>query len=565
MDETVGRTSTFTISFYILLGTVVLSYLIPRLFTAKEKDSTQCPKSVSTQFPEVKDNADAKTSEQTTEGSKIKKHKPARSLEAERKLKKSVLDSLADIEDLVCKYDVPAPRYTSYPPVPFWNKTETAPTQDDWLKVVKKCFDETNDDIGMAIYVHLPYCEQLCHYCACTKVITKYHDKVEDPYIDTVLKEWAIYRDYLISTSGKPNICEIYLGGGTPTFFSPSNLQRLINGLLEGCSLHPSHEFSFEAHPNSTSEEHLQILYDLGFRKLSLGIQDFDPDVQQIINRVQTYETVDNVMNMARRIGYTSICFDLIYGLPNQTMETTQQTITMVGSLQPDRIAYYSYAHVPWVNPRQRNFTEHHLPSKTDKRALYELGKKLFADMGYRDVGMDHFALPTDQLFIGKQNGTLHRNFMGYVAKKTQLLVGLGMSAISDAKYGYAQNEKNVKDYTKRVENGELPLIKGHEMTREDLIIKKAILDVACQGKVVITKELAQLLPDEFYVELKEMKEEGIVEFSGSPVTRDDKVLLEGELVVLSDYLGTIFLRNVCKLFDPTLRKVKYGGFSQAI
>ncbi|KAK9723394.1 hypothetical protein K7432_001954 [Basidiobolus ranarum] len=560
MGEEAATTSKLSLSLYLLLATVLFSVLIPRLFASKAEKSPGKP------LP-AEDSVEEKSEKttNTTASRQIKKHRPVRSLEQEKELRNTVLDSLADIEDLVCKYDVPAPRYTSYPPVPFWNKTEVPPTQEGWLNIVKKCFDETNNEFGMTLYVHLPYCEQLCHYCACTKVITKYHDKVEDPYIDAVLKEWEIYRSYLTSTSGKPKICEIYLGGGTPTFFSPSNLKRLIKGLLEGCDLHPSHEFSFEAHPNSTGEEHLKTLYDLGFRKLSLGIQDFDPDVQRIVNRVQTYETVEQVMHLARKIGYTSICFDLIYGLPNQTLETTQNTIAMVGELGPDRIAYYSYAHVPWVNPQQRNFTEHHLPSKTDKRSLYELGKKLFASMGYRDVGMDHFALPTDQLFIGKQNGTLHRNFMGYVAKQTHLLIGLGMSAISDAKYGYAQNEKNIREYTKKVDMGELPLIKGHEMSNEDLIIKKAILDVACKSKVVLTTELAQLLPDEFYVELKEMQSEGIVVLSGAPVTRDGILLLEGEVVELTDRLGTIFLRNVCKLFDPTLRTTKYSGFSKAI
>ncbi len=315
---------------------------------------------------------------------------------------------------LIKKYNVAGPRYTSYPTVPYWNDKPI--TVKEWSKSVKKTFDETNVHDGISLYIHLPFCESLCTYCGCNTRITINH-AVEKKYIAAVLKEWDMYLAMFVD---KPRIKEIHLGGGTPTFFSPENLKVLIDGIMDKSVACKDAEFSFEAHPNNTTEEHLKMLYSLGFRRLSLGIQDFDPKVQTIVNRIQPFEIVDKVVKQARKIGYTSINFDLVYGLPLQTRKSVIDTINKVNVLRPDRIAFYSYAHVPWVKPGQRLFTEKDLPQDDEKRALYEIGKEKFSEMGYAEIGMDHFALNSDTLYKAANEGKLHRNFMGYTHSYTK-------------------------------------------------------------------------------------------------------------------------------------------------
>jgi len=291
---------------------------------------------------------------------------------------------------LIQKYNIPGPRYTSYPTVPFWNKEGIS--EKEWTQSIQRAFNESNTDEGISLYIHMPYCENLCTFCACHKHITKRHS-VEDEYIETVLKEWKLYVKLL---EEKPSIREIHLGGGTPTFFSSENLKRMIDGIFESATRHSTFDFSFEAHPNDTTKEQLQTLFDLGFKRTSFGIQDYDPVVQRAINRVQPFENVDRVNRWSREIGYESISHDIIFGLPHQTKESIRNTIEQTVKQKPDRIAYYSYAHVPWIKGvGQRGFDENDLPKDEYKRELYELGKKLFFEAGYEEIGMDHFALPT--------------------------------------------------------------------------------------------------------------------------------------------------------------------------
>lgn len=453
-----------------------------------------------------------------------------------------------DRELLIDKYNVPVPRYTSYPTVPFWG--DDKPEVSEWLKVVKRSFDESNTTKGISVYVHLPYCERLCTYCACTKVITRNHG-VEEKYIDAVLQEWKIYLDTFAEA---PIIRELHLGGGTPTFFSPENLKKLINGLKAKAKLHPQHEFSFEGHPNNTTREHLEALYEVGFRRVSYGVQDFDPEVQRVINRKQSFEIVKEVTQIAREIGYHSVNFDLIYGLPKQRLSSVRDTFEKVAELKPDRIAYYSYAHVPWKTKGQRMFTEEDIPDSAGKRALYDLGKEKLAELGYSDVGMDHFSLPHDELFAAREEKRLHRNFMGYNTSHTELLIGLGASSISDAKYAYAQNPKAIKDYEAASMKGELDLEKGYFLTAEDLVVKRAILDITCRRELAFSEELKAYLPATINEELQVMADEGIIRLSNEKLEVTD--------------LGMIFLRNISKLFDNKLRYSKNGGdnmFSKAI
>lgn len=440
-------------------------------------------------------------------------------------------------DNLIQKYNIPGPRYTSYPTVPYWEQDSIDPVS--WKATVDRAFIESNASEGISIYIHLPFCESLCTFCGCHKRITKRHD-VETPYIDALLNEWSSYRRLF---SSMPKIKELHLGGGTPTFFSPENLKRLIDGIMQHTALAEGYELGLEAHPNNTSREHLQTLYDLGFRRCSFGVQDYDPLVQKTINRVQPYERVRQVTDGAREIGYTSISHDLVFGLPHQTLANVIDTINKTNQLLPDRIAFYSYAHVPWIKGTgQRGFSEEDLPRDETKRALYEAGKQLFSELGYIEIGMDHFALETDSLCQAMINKTLHRNFMGYTARKTRLMIGLGMSAIGDSWYAFAQNEKTVPEYETRANRGELPVFRGHLLTEEDRLIRQHILNIMCHFETSWAKPEMQFPQlDECLQKLEEMKTDGLLRLEG------DKLLVPEA--------ARPFVRNICMAFDLRLMR----------
>ncbi|RKR83567.1 oxygen-independent coproporphyrinogen-3 oxidase [Mucilaginibacter gracilis] len=438
------------------------------------------------------------------------------------------------LQQLVNKYNIAAPRYTSYPTMPYWHVDDF--NVWEWKKSVSVSFKQSNASQGISVYIHLPFCENLCTYCGCNTRITKNHN-VEVPYIQAVLKEWAMYLKIFDET---PIISELHLGGGTPTFFSPQNLHMLISGILENATVHAQAEFSFEGHPANTTAIHLQTLYNLGFRRVSIGIQDFDATVQLIINREQSFEQVLNITADARRIGYTSINYDLIYGLPLQTVEGLINTVQMVTELRPDRIAFYSYAHVPWIKPGQRKFTENDLPDANLKRKLYEIGRSLFATYGYQEIGMDHFALPDDDLCIAEANGSLSRNFMGYTSQHTQLLVGLGVSSISDTGNAFAQNVKMVEAYLAYIDDDLLPTFKGHFLTNDDLVIKKHILNIMCKGETTWNHD----------TEPCPALEEGIKRLE--TIAQDGLIVLNPSGLKVTP-VGKRFLRNICMAIDARL------------
>ncbi|MBU2902217.1 oxygen-independent coproporphyrinogen III oxidase [Maribacter dokdonensis] len=440
---------------------------------------------------------------------------------------------------LVQKYNVPGPRYTSYPTVPFWDVNTFSGKK--WEETVKKSFHASNSLTGISLYIHLPFCENMCTFCGCHKRITKRHD-VELPYIKSILKEWSLYRAMF---DEKPVIKELHLGGGTPTFFSPEHLVFLIEGILRHADKAPDAEFSFEGHPNNTTKEHLQALYDVGFRRVSFGVQDYNETVQKAIHRIQPFDNVKNVTDWASEIGYTSISHDIIFGLPHQKLEHVINTIEKTKELKPDRIAFYSYAHVPWLAGNgQRGYNEEDLPAGDEKRKQYELGKELLLKFGYHEIGMDHFALETDSLYQAMEKGSLHRNFMGYTSFNTHLMVGLGASSISDSWFGFAQNVKNVEEYQNLVENDIIPLYRGHILTDEDQIIRRHILNLMCQFKTTWTA-FKLYLPqmDDILDRLKELEEDGIVTVKENSLTITEK--------------GRPFVRNVCMAFDLPLQKKK--------
>ncbi|MEY8759170.1 oxygen-independent coproporphyrinogen III oxidase [Chryseobacterium tongliaoense] len=442
------------------------------------------------------------------------------------------------MNSLIDKYNIPGPRYTSYPTVPYWDETTFSP--EKWKESVIRSFHETNPEEGISIYIHLPFCEALCTFCACHKRITKQHS-VETPYLESVLKEWQLYLQLF---NEKPKLKELHLGGGTPTFFSPKNLKTLLEGIFATVEIAEHPEFSFEGHPNNTTREHLQTLYDLGFRRVSFGVQDYDPKVQKAINRIQPFEKVKEVTELAREIGYRGISHDLVFGLPHQHWNAMEHTIRKTLELKPDRLAFYSYAHVPWIKGvGQRGFDENDLPSGEEKRRLYEDGKKLLESLGYIEVGMDHFSLEHDDLYQSLIQKKLHRNFMGYTSSKTQLMVGLGMSAISDSWYAFAQNVKTVEEYQKIVEEGEIPVVKGHILSQEDLIVRRHILNLMCQLET--TWDIQSSFPElkNALEMLKEMEKDELVEINDRQIKITEK--------------GRAFTRNVAMVFDLRMMRNK--------
>lgn len=438
---------------------------------------------------------------------------------------------------LISKYNIPGPRYTSYPTVPYWEELENFDVEK-WKTDVVSTFKTSNSSEGISLYIHLPYCEHLCHYCGCNKKITTQHG-VEVPYIERVLKEWGLYCDFL---PAKPIIRELHLGGGTPTFFSAKNLEKLITGILDKGGINSKSEFSFEAHPGNTTYEKLETLFQLGFKRLSLGVQDFNPEVQRVINRYQSVEEVEEVVRNARNIGYTSINFDLIFGLPKQTKSSITETIKKTIELNPDRIAYYSYAHVPWVSKAQRLYSEKDLPTDDEKRELYELGKEMLEEAHYIEIGMDHFALPNDELCISMEAKKLHRNFMGYTTAHTKLMIGLGVSSISDSWTAFAQNVKTIKEYERFIDNDQIPVFKGHFLTKEDQIIRKHILNLMCHFETEWCETEFQLIHiDSILNRLKELESDGLC------------VQIKNGLMVTEK--GQKFVRNICMAFDLRLER----------
>ena len=369
---------------------------------------------------------------------------------------------------------------------------------------------------------------------------------MEKPYLSLLLNEWKLYEEKLGFT---PAVNSLHFGGGTPTFLSPENLNMLMKHLLKN----KTSEFigSIEIDPRTCKTEHLDVLIENGIKRVSLGIQDFDPNVQKLINRHQPDSLVESLVEKIRAKGISSVNFDLIYGLPGQTKESILRTIEIVMKMKPDLIAFYSYAHLPDRIKNQRLIPESTLPSAELKRELYELGRKCLWDCGYAEIGMDHFALPSSYLHKAKDENGLHRNFMGYVDKKSSILLGLGPTSISDSSLSFAQNAKNMKEYEDLITKGNLPIEKGHTHSERDLFVQKIILDLMCQNKAFIGNSS---LPysDEILDELSKFKEDGIVE------------LVNNEIIITE--LGKAFVRNVAMSFDYYLREqTTKTKFSQTI
>lgn len=427
--------------------------------------------------------------------------------------------------NLVEKYSGNVPRYTSYPPVPSWNG---APTPEEWFNWVREAV-KNDPDAGIALYIHLPFCEQLCTYCACNKRITTNHG-VEEPYIDDLRKEWSLYRKHF---NIPMKLSELHLGGGTPTFFSAENLDKLLTFLLSDVEVLPEASFSVEVHPNNTRRDQLEVLYKHGFRRISIGVQSLDHTVQHLINRIQPMERVVAASDLAREIGFTSVNVDVIYGLPYQNTDVVKRDIEAILELRPDRVAHYGYAHVPWKHAGQRRYTETDLPRGRERFQSAELARAMFVEAGYVEIGMDHYALPGDRLAIAANHGYLHRNFMGYTDQRPNVLIGLGASSISESPFGFVQNEKHIEAYRDKLAQGESLFITGHTFTAEDHIMRRLVLDLMCG----LESALPAGCDDATLEQLQAMEEDRILKLKNNKLKVNPS--------------ARPFLRSVCKVFDP--------------
>lgn len=438
---------------------------------------------------------------------------------------------------LVQKYNIAGPRYTSYPTVPYWDTGNF--TVDKWKQSLKKSIKESNEKEGISLYLHLPFCESLCTFCGCNKRITKNHG-VETPYLTSILQEWQLYLELFEEV---PVIKELHLGGGTPTFFSAENLKIMLEGIFRHAKIAKDPDFSFEGHPNNTTKKHLEVLAELGFTRVSYGVQDYNFEVQKAIHRIQPFENVKRATQQAKETGYTSIGHDIIFGLPFQTKEHVINTIEKTKELMPHRIAFYSYAHVPWIKGNgQRGFKDSDLPTAKAKREMYETGKQMLEEAGYIEIGMDHFALKNDSLYQAVENKSIHRNFMGYTASKTQVMIGLGVSAISDSWYSFAQNVKQVEEYQDLVAQGIIPVFRGHILSEEDLVIRRHILNLMCKMETSWSNET------NYFAELPQTLEK-LVEME-----RDGIVKIEKDKIIVPEE-GRPFVRNICMAFDLRLQR----------
>ncbi len=436
-----------------------------------------------------------------------------------------------ELRDLIKKYDVPAPRYTSYPTVPYWSEN---PTTEQWIASLKQAFQKPS--MRWSLYIHIPFCETLCTFCGCNTSITKDHTR-EVPYVDMLHKEWEQYLAAVPEIRQRP-LVQLHLGGGTPTFLSADHLRKLLQPMIDTVTKDGSHfEGAIEVDPRRTNVEQLKVLHELGFTRISMGVQDFNAEVQRLINRRQPREMTEVLTAEARKIGFTSVNFDLIYGLPKQTPNSIREMAEITVQMRPDRIALYSFALVPWIKPAQRLFKDGDLPVGEAKRELYEISRQILIDGGYREIGMDHFALPNDSLSVAEVSGELHRNFMGYADRRTDVLIGLGVSAISESPTCFHQNEKVLPVYERRVTAGEIPTHRGHLLTDKDQRHREQILRFMTQWQVELESDAQAIDVGQF---LSSMIQDGLVTLQGRKLKLTEK--------------GRPFLRNACVSLDARLR-----------
>jgi oxygen-independent coproporphyrinogen III oxidase len=439
-------------------------------------------------------------------------------------------------EEFLSRYNRPGPRYTSYPTAPVWNENFGSSQLQNVHEQAER------ERLPVSLYMHLPFCESLCLFCACNVIIQK--DKsVSIPYLGTLKKE--VERIGRNVSRTRP-VVQFHWGGGTPTYLSPAQMDDLFSYTRERFSFAPDAEIGVEIDPRVTTRAHLETIRRLGFNRLSMGIQDFQPEVQKAVHRIQPFEMTRELIQSARELGFDSINVDLIYGLPYQTAESFSHTVDEIISLTPDRIALFSYAHVPWLKKQQGSFASH-LPEGMQKFEIFRVGLLKFLEAGYLYIGMDHFAKPGDELAVSQQNRTLHRNFQGYTTKAGAALYGMGITAISGFPSAYAQNYRDISSWEKAVNERGLATMRGYSLSEDDLVRRAVISRLLCHTVVPkheIEKEFGINFDDYFQEELRRLE-----------VPRADGLLLVENGEIRTTWLGRIFIRNLAMYFDPYLEK----------
>ncbi len=434
--------------------------------------------------------------------------------------------------------DIRAPRYTSYPTADRF--IEAFGPQDYARHLSARALVHAGP---LSVYVHIPFCESLCYYCACNKTITRRYEKAP-AYVQRLLNELQLVDEHLV---GDRQLSQMHWGGGTPTYLRKEEISVLMRGLREHFELLDDGEYSIEIDPRAVDGEKIELLASEGFNRMSLGVQDFDPDVQRAINRLQPVEQTRQVLEQARAAGFTSTNFDLIYGLPLQTVERYARTMEDVIEMRPERIALYNYAHLPARFKAQRHILDADLPSSAEKFAIFEMASEKLYAAGYEYIGMDHFAVPDDELAVAHRTGRLHRNFQGYSTRPDSDLIALGASSISRVGACYSQNLRGVSDYTDRVSQGQLPTMRGIELTRDDVLRRAVIMAIMCQGHIDKKAiEIAHLVDfDQYFVrELAALR----------PLEELQMVQLDTNTITITEQGRRKALRVVAATFDHNVQ-----------
>ena len=442
--------------------------------------------------------------------------------------------------ELLRRFDVPGPRYTSYPTADRF--VEAFGEKEYILALEQRRVGSVAKAMPLSLYVHIPFCESLCYYCACNKIITKHPERAE-VYLRYLSREIDLHTAHC---GVGQHVSQLHFGGGTPTFLTDDGLRELMGMLKRSFVLVPGGEYSIEVDPRTVDEQRLALLAELGFNRLSFGVQDFDPEVQKAVHRIQPAEKVFGLVESARKLGFESVNVDLIYGLPRQTPESFDRTLEQVAQLRPDRIALYAYAHLPERFKAQRRIITSELPMASAKVTMLARSIDAFMNAGYVYVGMDHFALPEDTLAVAKRQGRLHRNFQGYSTQPDCDLIGLGVSAIGRVGVTYSQNVKTLDEYYDAINHGHLPVVRGLALTKDDLVRRAVIMALMCQGELLFEPmEQSWLIDFRRYFEaelrqLEEMVQQGLVTISS-----------EGIAVTT---MGWFFVRGVAMVFDKYLQ-----------
>lgn len=450
-------------------------------------------------------------------------------------------------KELIKKYDRPGPRYTSYPPATEFTEEITA---DHY---VKKLVESNERKTPLSLYFHIPFCEQRCLYCGCN-VIISHRKGIEIPYLERVYKEMDLVSQYIDEDR---KVVQLHWGGGTPNYLEPDQIKEFFEEIKKRFVIDENAEISIELDPRYLTDEQIRVIKEVGFNRVSLGVQDLDPKVQSAVNRIQPYELIKTQFQKLREAGFQSINVDLIYGLPYQTKESFERTVDKIIELNPDRVATYSFAYIPQIKPHQQLLPKEALPSPEEKLAILEMIINRFQEAGYVYIGMDHFAKPEDELAVAQRKGELWRNFQGYTTKKGVELLGFGATSIGMLYDAYFQNYKTLREYNQAIDEGRIPVFRGYILNEDDFIRREVIMDIMCNLGVEF-KKIEKMFGIDFKTyfekeleELKEMEEDGLVK------------LEEDRIRILP--VGRLLIRNIAMVFDAHIRKKKELKFSRTI